>query len=207
MPSIRPSDVSPRDVYFLMTSLVVPRPIAWVSTTSKAGVRNLAPFSHFTNCSADPPIILFSIKGMKDTLRNIVDTNEFVVNVVTHHVRREMRITSAKWPSDTDEFEMAGLSTAASSLIAPPRVANARASMECKLRHILPMGEGNVVFGDILCFHVADDVMVDGRILSSRLQPVGKLDASNYATIDQVERLDLPADVACLVDDFATAKR
>jgi len=207
VPTIIASDTSPRDVYFLMTSLVVPRPIAWISTISKEGICNLAPYSHFSNCSANPPIMLFSSTGVKDTLRNIQDTKEFVVNVVTHELRHQMRITSASWPAETDEITKAGLTTADSRFVRPPRVRQAKASIECKLREIIPMGAGYVVFGDVQCFHIADEVMTNGRVTAELLRPVGKLDASNYTTVNAVERLDLPAELTREVADFDKAHR
>jgi len=195
-------EVSPKENYFLLTSLVVPRPIAWVSTLSREGVANLAPYSHFNNCSSDPPIVLFASNGVKDTLVNIRESGEFVINVVSHHLRHQMRITSAAWPHGVDEFEKAGLSTAKSRFVRPPRVAEARAAMECTLRQILPMGEGFVIFGDVQCFHVAEDVMVDGRVMAERLQPLGKLDGANYSTVTTLERLELPPEIASQVTDY-----
>jgi flavin reductase (DIM6/NTAB) family NADH-FMN oxidoreductase RutF len=191
--------------YFLMTSLVVPRPIAWISTLGTGGVPNLAPYSHFNNCSANPPIIMFSSNGVKDTLRNIRDSGEFVVNIVSHELRHQMRVTSANWPSDVSEFEQAGLSSAPSRFVRPPRVAAARAAMECKLREILPMGDCFVVFGDVQCFHVADELMVDGRVIAERLQAVGKLDGALYSTVTSTERLDLPPAMASQVDDYGAS--
>jgi len=202
-----PADTPPRDVYFLMTSLVVPRPIAWISTISKDGVRNLAPYSHFTNCSTNPPIVMFSSTGIKDTLRNIMDNGEFVINMVKHDFRQQMRITAAEWPPEADEFQKAGLSTLQSDLVRPERIKGARAAIECRLRTVMPMGSAHVVFGDVLCVHVADDIMVEGRITAERLQPVGKLDGSHYATIWETEQLALPADTAREVKDFDKAKR
>ena len=201
------ADTPPRDVYFLMTSLVVPRPIACISTVSKDGVRNLAPYSHFTNCSTNPPMMMFASTGIKDTVRNIMDTGEFVINIVTHNLRQQMRITSAEWPPEADEFEKAGLSTLESDLVRPGRIKGARAAIECRLHTVMPMGSSHVVFGDVLCFHVDDNIMVDGRITAERLQPVGKLDGSLYATVFETERLDLPADMAREVKDFDKAKR
>jgi flavin reductase (DIM6/NTAB) family NADH-FMN oxidoreductase RutF len=202
MKRLTPADLDPRSVYFLMTSLVVPRPIAWVSTVSSTGKCNLAPYSHFNNCSANPPIVQFVSNGEKDTLRNVKATSEFVVNVVSDHLKQAMRITAANWPSDVDEFEMAGLERARSSMVAPPRVASARAALECRVRQILPMGEGNMVFGDVLCFHVSPNILIDGRIDSELLQPVGKLAGTNYSTIHRVERLELPVDHAKAVADY-----
>ena len=128
MKTILSSETAPRDVYFLMTSLVTPRPIAWVSSMSRDGVLNLAPYSHFNNCSANPPIVHFTPSANKDTLRNVRETGEFVVNIVTHNLRKQMRITSAAWPAEIDEFEKAGLTSAASRFVKPPRVGAARAA-------------------------------------------------------------------------------
>jgi flavin reductase (DIM6/NTAB) family NADH-FMN oxidoreductase RutF len=207
MPTFVSSETSHHDVYFLMTSLVVPRPIAWISTISEAGVCNLAPYSHFNNCSSNPPIVLFSSNGEKDTLRNIRETGEFVVNVVSHDLRSQMRITSAQWDSHVDEIEKAGLEALDSLYVRPPRVRQAKASMECKLREVIEMGSGRVVFGDVLCFHVAEEIWVNGRVSTERLQPVGKLDGSNYATVNEVEHLALPSEVSQEVADFGRAKR
>jgi len=148
---------------------------------------------------------MFSSAGEKDTLRNIRDTNEFVVNVVSDDLKLEMRTTSAEWPSEVDEFEKANLQAADSLFVKPQRVAKARAAMECKLRTIIPMGAGMVVFGDIICFHVSENIIIDGRVDSTRLQPVGKLDASHYATINKIERRDLKSDVCEQVADYRAA--
>ena len=206
MKTILSSETAPRDLYFLMTSLVTPRPIAWVSSMSRDGVLNLAPYSHFNNCSANPPIVHFTPSANKDTLRNVRETGEFVVNIVTHNLRKQMRITSAAWPAEIDEFEKAGLTSAASRFVKPPRVGAARAALECKLREIIPMGEGFMVFGDVLCFHVAENVMVNGRVDYSRLQPVGKLDGKNYSTVGPVERLDLDPEIAREVADYGNVR-
>ncbi len=206
-----PSEMSPRDVYFMMTSLVVPRPIAWISTLGKDGCRNLAPYSHFTNCSSDPPIVLFCSNGVKHTLANILDNGEFVINAVTHEVRHQMRISGAIWPVDADEIAKAGLTAVDSEFVRPPRLREAKAAMECRLRDVVPMGECHVVFGDIVCFHVCfhveDELMASGRVVTERLRPVGKLDGSNYATVHAVERLGLPAELAAEVGDFGKAGR
>ncbi|KAA0996146.1 flavin reductase family protein [Paraburkholderia panacisoli] len=202
MPTIITKDNPPLDTYFLLTSLVVPRPIAWVSSISASGVRNLAPYSHFNNCSTIPPIMHFTSNGVKDSVRNIKETGEFVINVVSHNFRKQMRITSAEWPTGVDEFEKAGLESVPSDFIRPERVKGARASIECKLRDIIQMGDGYMVFGDVVCFHIDDDVWVNGRVDISRLQPVGKLDGLNYSTITEVERLELPVDIARMTKDY-----
>ena len=203
MPTIITQDHPPLETFFLLTSLVVPRPIAWVSSVSSSGVRNLAPYSHFNNCSTTPPITHFTSNGVKDSVRNIRETGEFVINVVSRHLSRQVRITSAEWPSNVDEFEKAGLEGVASDFVRPERVKGARASIECKLRDIIQMGDGHMVFGDVICFHIDDDVWVNGRVDISRLQPVGKLDGQNYAPVNEIERIELPREVAEMTGDYA----
>ena len=187
-----PSELEAQETYFLFTSLIVPRPIAWVSTMDANGVRNLAPFSYFNGCSARPPIVHFTPTTENDTLRNVRATGEFVVNIVSHELHEAMRVSSAEWPPEVDEFEKAGLATAASTVVRPPRVALAKAAMECKVRTILPMGEGHMVFGDVLRFHVSDTILESGRVSMERLRPVGRLSGNGYSTVANVERLGVP---------------
>src|SRR5215469_10419115 len=202
MPTIITQDTPRLETFFLLTSLVVPRPIAWVSSISSSGVRNLAPYSHFNNCSTTPPITHFTSNGVKDSVRNIRETGEFVINVVSRHLSRQVRITSAEWPANVDEFEKAGLERVASDFVRAERVKGARASIECKLRDIIQMGDGHMVFGDVICFHIDDDVWVNGRVDISRLQPVGKLDGQNYAPVNEIERIELPREVAEATGDM-----
>ncbi len=137
--TIDPSTTETLNVYKLMIGSIVPRPIAFVSTVSQDGIRNLAPFSFFTGVSANPPIICFcpmrreGAHPRKDTLRNISDTREFVVNVVSEEIAQQMNITSGEYPPEVDEFELAGLTPIPSDLVKPPRVAEAHVHMECRL--------------------------------------------------------------------------
>ena len=150
--TIDPGDRAPRDIYRLLTGVIVPRPIAFVSTVSRDGIRNLAPFSFFTAISANPPVICFSPMvrnrqaSQKDTLHNIEATREFVVNIVSESIAEQMNRTSADYPPEVDEFIEAGLTPLASDLVAPPRVGESLVSMECTLHTILtlstePLGE------------------------------------------------------------------
>jgi len=172
-----------REGYFLMTSLVVPRPIAWISTLSSAGVRNLAPHSYFNAISSEPVILHFTSTGVKDTLTNVRATGEFVVNIVSVDTAKKMNTTAADFPSDEDEFEWAGLHAEASSAVGPPRIAEAKAAFECRLRGIVSMGNGNMVFGDVVRIHVDEDVLRDGRVDPKLLQPVGRLGGSGYVDV------------------------
>ena len=190
--AIDPAGQTPRETYFLLTNLVVPRPIAWVSSLGPDGVRNLAPHSYFNIASHDPPIIHFTQSGRKDTLLNVETTGEFVVNVVSADHAEAMNITAADFPPDEDEFAWAGVDAVASSVVAPPRVAGARAAFECRVRTILPMGNGNMVFGDVALVHVDEEIWAGGRIDVAALAPVGRLGGSAYATVDDIYKLARP---------------
>lgn len=200
-----PAALGAKDTYFLLTALVVPRPIAWVSTVDAQGRTNLAPYSYFNACSGNPPIVHFTSTSPKHSLANARATGEFVVNVVSDELQEPMRISSAEWPQGVSEFEMAGLEAAPSAVVRPPRVARAKAAMECRVRQILTMGEGTMVFGDVVRFHVSPSVRVRERVDMARLRPVGRLAALDYATIGEVTRLTLPDWVQARVSDYQAA--
>ncbi len=134
-----PGNHSAGDIYKLMIGAIVPRPIALVSSLDENNVRNLAPFSYFTACSSNPPVVVFcpilrpAPPQAKDTLRNIIATREFVVNIVSEDFARGMNATAAQVPPEVDEFELSGLTPIASELIKPPRVAESHIHMECRL--------------------------------------------------------------------------
>lgn len=192
MPNFDPDDLAPREAYHLLTSLVVPRPIAWVSTLSVDGARNLAPHSYFNIISSAPPIVHFTSAGVKDTLRNVRATGEFVVNVVSRDLLEAMNTTAADFPTGEDEFAWADLEAAASATVAPPRVARAKAALECRVRDVLSMGNGTMVFGDVTCFHVADEVWHDGRVDPVVLEPVGRLSGTGYTLVKDLHHLPRP---------------
>ena len=142
-----PAALPPNAMYKLLISSVVPRPIAWVSSVDRAGVRNLAPFSYFMAITDDPPTIAFSSSfrgagpdGKKDTLRNIEDTGEFVVNVVDDDLAAQMNVTSGEYPPEVDEFEVAALAVAPGTRVGVPRVASAPITLECRLDRLRPVG-------------------------------------------------------------------
>jgi flavin reductase (DIM6/NTAB) family NADH-FMN oxidoreductase RutF len=177
---IIPSELGGRGPYHLMTSLVVPRPIAWVSTLSSTGMPNVAPHSYFNAISSDPLIVHFTSTGVKDTLTNVRDTGEFVVNVVTEDLVEKANLTAANFPAEENEFEWASLEMAPSTFVKAPRVAASPAAFECRVRAITSMGNGNMVFGDVLCVHVDEAVMRDGRVAPDLLRPVGRLGGAGY---------------------------
>lgn len=190
--TIDPATQSARENYYLLTNLVVPRPIAWVSSLGTDGVRNLAPHSYFNIVSTDPPIVHFTQTGRKDTLCNVEQTGEFVVNIVSADLVDAMNLTSANFPRSEDEFTWAELDATPSTVVAPPRVTAARAAMECRVRTILPMGNGNMVFGDVLVVHVDDSVYAGGRVDVPALAPLGRLGGSAYAAVTDIFKLARP---------------
>jgi flavin reductase (DIM6/NTAB) family NADH-FMN oxidoreductase RutF len=188
---VDPAAASPQNVYKLLIGLVVPRPIAFVSTVAADGVLNLAPFSFFTVASANPPVVAFCpmIPGSgagrrKDTLRNVEETGEFVLNIVSEDFAAQMNTTSGEYPPEVDEFALSGLTPLPSDLVKPPRVGESRAQMECKLLQVVhvsanPLG-GSLVLGEVLRFHLADEIFDDFRIDPDKLLPVGRMGGASY---------------------------
>ncbi|HEY9724499.1 MAG TPA: flavin reductase family protein [Oscillatoriaceae cyanobacterium] len=186
-----PSEMAHQDAYKLAVGAVVPRPIAFVSTRSRAGVDNLAPFSFFTVVCANPLTIAFSPmrKGpqalKKDTLVNIEETGEFVVNVVDESYVGPMNTTSADYEPEESEFVFAGLTPEPSEVVAPPRVGESPIQMECKLLQVVEVsdrpGGGSLVIGTVVRMHVRDDLYENGRILLERWRPLGRMAGATFA--------------------------
>lgn len=195
---IDPSTLDPNSVYKLLIGSVVPRPIAWTSTLSPEGVPNLAPYSFFTVASRNPPTLCVSVGERpsgepfpKDTLRNIEETGEFVVNVVSLSLSDAMHESSKEHPPGSDEFEAAGLTTAPCEVVKAPRVFEAGVSMECVLDRIIPIGTDSLVLGTMVRFHIRDDLYGGtGRIDVSGLDPLGRL-AGNYTKVETIFELPL----------------
>jgi flavin reductase (DIM6/NTAB) family NADH-FMN oxidoreductase RutF len=192
MAEIDPGTLPDRAVYRLLTSLVVPRPIAWVSTLAADGTRNLAPHSYFNIISSSPPVVHFTSTGEKDSLRNVRTTGEFVVNVVTVELAEQMNLTSADLPPGEDEFTWAGLDAAASKLVAAPRVALARAALECRVHSEITIGSGTMVFGSVVHVTVDDDLLEDDRVVPERLRALGRLGTTGYTTVEQPFHMTRP---------------
>ena len=179
-------------------ALVAPRPIAWVSSLSAEGVANLAPFSYFNACADRPPTVMFAPNnprpngGGKDTLRNIEQTNEFVVNLVGYDLREPMNLTSAHVDSSVDEFELAGLTPAPSVHVKAPRLEEAPVSLECRFLTRLrlpsdhPAIENNVVIGQVVGTHIADRIVRDGMIDMAAYRPVARLGYMDYTSVETV---------------------
>ena len=181
---IDPSAV--RSVYPLLGSLVVPRPIAWVSSRSAEGIDNLAPHSFFTIVSTAPPIIVFSSMGEKDTVRNIRATGEFVVCGSPAARLEQINVTSVEFGPDVSEFDVAGLTREASQTVAAARVGESPYALECRLVEIKEVGNGLVVFGEVTCIAVDVSVLVDGRAAIDRLDPIARLGGSDWSRIGEV---------------------
>ena len=172
----------------VLTGVVVPRPIALVSTKSTDGIVNLAPYSFFNAVAYDPPTIIFSSsrrvgekrEKVKDTLANIEATGEFVIAVVVEEIAEAMNRTAAEYPTEVNEFEIAGLTEAPSDLVAPPRVAESPVNMECRLVQVVPIGDHGLVIGEIVLMHVRDDIIDGHRIDHQKLRPTGRLAGSMY---------------------------
>lgn len=198
-----PSDWDPREVYFLMTALVVPRPIAWVSTVSSDGVPNIAPHSYFNVMSNDPPHVVIGSSGRKDTLDNIEATGELVVNITTEHVLEEMNATAVDAPPAVDELALVGIETAPSLTVKPPRVAAAMGHLEAQLTQVVPAGNGSIIVAEVTHIHIDPRVWRDGRVDPALLRPVLRFAGTTYATVGEVFKLARPMwdeDVAHLDD-------
>ena len=187
--------------YRVLTGVVVPRPIAFVSTISTDGILNLAPFSFFNAVASNPPTIVFSSSRhtgdkRKDTLSNIEQTGEFVVNVVVDDIAEAMNRTAAEFPAEVSEFELAGLTPAASDLVKAPRVAESPVNMECKLQQVIPLGQGahehGLVIGEVVLMHVRDDILNGHRVNHHILKPTGRLAGSMYCHTSEVFEMVRP---------------
>lgn len=176
---IDPAQQRTIDNYKLLTNLVVPRPIAWVTSINEAGMVNLAPYSFFNAVGSDPLYLVISIGNndageLKDTGKNILSNREFVVNMVTEDLFEAMNVSAADFPPDQSEIDAAGLETAASIHVKVPRVARAQASMECKLHDTQRLGANLLVIGEVVMFHVADQ-LVGPRLHINDFAPLGRL--------------------------------
>ncbi|MDH6235469.1 flavin reductase family protein [Cryobacterium sp. CG_9.6] len=184
-----PSTVPPREFYRLLTSVVVPRPIAWVSSTSSTGVHNLAPHSFFTVASVDPPIIMFTSVGEKDTLRNIEATQDFVVNFSPVTLMAEINATGTAFDPEVSEFDRAGLTREPSLTVATPRVKESPSALECRLHEIIRMGDSTLVFGLVTHAVVNTDVLDGNHPRIDLLDPISRLGRDEWGTLGTVKQI------------------
>lgn len=200
--SIDPNEISTTDAYKILIGSIVPRPIAFISTVSKEGRGNLAPFSFFNGVSSNPPALMFAIAArpdgaMKDTLRNIIDTNEFVVNSVSEWMIEPTVYSAGDFPSEINELEEVGLTPIASDVVIPPRIKESAIQFECTRYADLQVGDGSpgsstVIVGKIERFHIASHLYKNGRIILEHLKPVGRIGGTGYTTVAEAFNLPIP---------------
>lgn len=176
--------------YRLLTAVVVPRPIAWVSTLAADGTTaNLAPHSFFTVACTDPPIVQFTSVGRKDSLRNVEATGEFVVNLAPEELLEQINATATAFPAHEGEFDAVGIEREPSLRVKPPRVAASPVALECRLHSTLGIGGSTLVLGEVVHAAVREDVLVDGHPDIRRLRPLARLGGNEWGTVGEVRDL------------------
>lgn len=183
-------------LYKLLTGLVIPRPIGWISTVDENGINNLAPFSFFNVVGEDPPHVMFSTvrtgNKNKDTLNNVLSNKQFAVNLVTEDLVEQMNATSEMVESSVDEFKLANLTPMASELIKPKRVKEAKAHFECEMVHHYFLedhknGGACIIIGKVLMMHISDEILMENyRINLDKYKPVARLAGSNYSKLGEM---------------------
>lgn len=182
-----------RAAYPLLNSVVVPRPIAWVSSRSPAGVDNLAPHSFFTVAGVDPAVLSFTSVGAKDSLRNVLATGEFVVCLSPEPLVEQVNLTGTDFPPDVSEFDAVGLTREPSLRVAPPRVAQSPVALECVLADTAVFGDCTVVFGRVVHIAIDEAVLRDDRPAPELLRPMARLGGNVWSTLGELsERRRIP---------------
>lgn len=202
MPTIYPENQSERDNYKLLIGSIIPRPTAFITSQSKDGVLNAAPFSYFNVVTSEPPMISISIqrkKGeYKDTSRNIIETGEFVVHISDEDYIEAINQTAANLPPEESELELTQLTTLASEKIKVPGVSEAKIRMECVLERAIELGGTpssptcDLIIGKVVCFHIADELYESGRIDAEKLKPVSRLAGNNYSKLGEIFAIARP---------------
>lgn len=197
------SELATGDIQYFLQHIIAPRPIALASTIDAEGNVNLSPFSFFNFFSSDPPIVIFSParrlrnNTMKHTLENIRQIPEVAINIVTYDIVHQTSLASCEYPKGTDEFIKAGFTKLSSAFIAPPRVAEAMASLECRVNEIKSLGEnggaGQLVIAEVVCFHI-DDTLIskDKKIDQQKIDHVARLGGDWYARISSTNLFKVP---------------
>jgi flavin reductase (DIM6/NTAB) family NADH-FMN oxidoreductase RutF len=188
---IDPAALSPRDAYRLMISCIIPRPIAFVSTLSKEGITNLAPFSFFNGVTSDPPIVSIAVStkrdgSKKDTWRNIEETGEYVIHAVVPELMDGVIVGAKELPHNVSELELSKLRTEPSARVKPPRLADAPIALECTLLRIVEVEETALILGRVVLVHAKDEIMADGRVDPRRLTFVGRLGDDLYCRVNDL---------------------
>ena len=180
------------DGYDLLTSIVVPRPIAWITTVGADGVGNLAPHSFFNVACQKPPMVSFSSVGRKDTLRNILASGYFVVNLVSEGMEDLANASSAPFAADVDEAESVGVALEPSEVVPVPRVADSATSIECRLHSSLKLGNSHLVIGEVKAITVRETALEDGHPTMEALRPVSRLGRDEWGRSPEVMHLTRP---------------
>jgi flavin reductase (DIM6/NTAB) family NADH-FMN oxidoreductase RutF len=192
---IDPADLDAETAYRLITGVVVPRPIAWVTSLSGSGVVNLAPFSAFMFVSPKPPMLAISVgrkAGIyKDTAQNILNNEEYVIHIADSSLMTAVHESSTEHPPDISEVEQLGLATLPSERIKVPRLAAAPVAMECRFRHCLEFGEtrSRLIVGEVLMFHIRDGLLQNGKIETGALDPIARIAGPRYARLGEIVTL------------------
>ncbi len=207
---IDPADVDRRERNALITGIVGPRPIAWVSSLAPDGSANLAPFSFFNAFSFDPPTVAIgpgSRQGVnKDSLRNVKATGEFALSVVSHELAERANGSSGEFPPEVDEWEVVGVTREPCEVVAPPRVAESPAALECRVRQVVELGEGDrasnaLILARVLRIHIRDDAFEAGQVLPEVLDLVGRMGGDEWSTTR--DRFTLPRPSTADPDEIA----
>lgn len=192
---VDPATLDVKESHKILTSIIIPRPIAWVTTLNEDGSVNAAPFSFFMGVSTKPPRLAISVsaKGgeIKDTSRNIIKNTEFVVNMVTNANVEAMNSTAGLYDYGVEELKIAGLSTSESEKIAPPCIKESPVSMECKLEKVVEIGDKNhfLFIGEVILFHINDDMFENGAVVTQKIHAVGRLEGSFYSHVSDIFEL------------------
>jgi flavin reductase (DIM6/NTAB) family NADH-FMN oxidoreductase RutF len=183
---IDPSALSSKEVYQLVISCVVPRPIALVTSVSERGIVNAAPFSFFNAVSAEPPILMIAVDKRhgerKDTAANILRSKEFVVHIVDETIAEPMNVSSASFPPDHSEVEAAGFTLVAGEKVNVPRIVESGIQMECRCVQHLELGKhpSDIFFGEVVAFHIREDLLHEGKVDPHALRVIGRLGGNFY---------------------------
>jgi len=194
--------MSPGQFYHLLSAAIAPRPVSWISSLSAAGTANLAPHSYTTVFALNPPIVGFVSTTLKDTVRNVRATGDFVYHIACDALVERLNRTAADFPPDVSEFDWAGLTKVESDLVKSFRVAEAPIAFECKLVEVIQIAgqESLLVLGEILRAHLAEEILTDGRIDPVKLQPLGRLSGSQFSRLGELFNLARPTFAGLLAD-------
>ena len=196
-PKNRDRSLLPHDPF---KGMIIPRPIGWISTMSRAGALNIAPYSYFNGFSSWPQVVGFSSEGEKDSQAFAVETGEFVWSMATWALRDKMNATSAGLPRGQSEFDYAGLASAPSKLVRAPRVAESPAALECRVTQVVRIRDlegretsGTLVLGQVIGVHLDERLLKDGRLDAAAMQPIARCGYDEYAVVERVFSMARPA--------------